>query len=99
MTGWHEAERKALQAKIEARQPFLDFTFGRVNTDGSKQIGDLDTTTTNLGKPMATNALQTTLPWYFQMKAFYGEERSENPEEVEPQHLAPGDATVILQTL
>lgn len=36
-TGWNEAERKALQAKIEARQPFLDFTFSRVNADGSEQ--------------------------------------------------------------
>ncbi len=36
-TGWNEAERRALQAKIAARQPFLDFAFGRVNTDGSQQ--------------------------------------------------------------
>jgi PAS domain S-box-containing protein len=35
--GWNEAERKELQAKIAARQPFLDFVFHRVNTDGSKQ--------------------------------------------------------------
>jgi hypothetical protein len=26
-----------LQAKIAARQPFLDFTFSRVNPDGSQQ--------------------------------------------------------------
>ena len=43
--------------------------------------------------------VEVTLPWYFQMKKFYGEEWSEDPEEVEPQHLAPGDATLILQTL
>ncbi|MDO8774617.1 MAG: response regulator [Burkholderiaceae bacterium] len=36
-TGWNEEERQALQAKIEARQPFLDFTFSRVNADGSEQ--------------------------------------------------------------
>lgn len=36
-SGWNEAERAALRAKIEARQPFLDFPFGRVNADGSKQ--------------------------------------------------------------
>ncbi len=35
--GWDEAEREALQAKIAARQPFLDFVFNRVNADGSKQ--------------------------------------------------------------
>jgi PAS domain S-box-containing protein len=35
--GWNEGERKALQATIAARQPFLDFLFSRVNTDGSRQ--------------------------------------------------------------
>jgi PAS domain S-box-containing protein len=37
MTGWNEAERKALKEKIAARQPFLDFVFSRVNVDGSHQ--------------------------------------------------------------
>jgi len=37
VAGWDEAEREALQAKIAARQPFLDFIFNRVNADGSKQ--------------------------------------------------------------
>jgi PAS domain S-box-containing protein len=37
MTGWNEAEREVLQAKIAGRQPFLDFVFSRVNTDGSQQ--------------------------------------------------------------
>jgi PAS domain S-box-containing protein len=37
MTGWNEAEREVLQAKIAARQPFLDFVFSRVNADGSHQ--------------------------------------------------------------
>jgi len=36
-SGWNEAEREALQAKIAARQPFLDFVFNRVNADGSAQ--------------------------------------------------------------
>ncbi len=35
--GWNEAEREALQAKIAAREPFLDFTFSRVNANGSQQ--------------------------------------------------------------
>src|SRR5688572_26062270 len=35
--GWNEAERKALQDAIAARQPFLDFIFSRENADGSKQ--------------------------------------------------------------
>jgi PAS domain S-box-containing protein len=35
--GWNEAERKVLQAKIAARQPFLDFAFSRTNADGAQQ--------------------------------------------------------------
>jgi PAS domain S-box-containing protein len=35
--GWNEAERAALQAIIESRQPFLDFSFSRVNADGTQQ--------------------------------------------------------------
>ena len=37
MAGWNEAERAVLQAKIAAREPFLDFVFSRVNADGSRQ--------------------------------------------------------------
>jgi PAS domain S-box-containing protein len=37
VAGWNEAEREALQARIAARQPFLDFVFSRVNADGSQQ--------------------------------------------------------------
>jgi hypothetical protein len=36
--GWNEAEQKVLQARIAARQPFLDFLFSRVNADGSRQV-------------------------------------------------------------
>ena len=35
--GWNEAQREELQARIAARQPFLDFVFSRVNADGSQQ--------------------------------------------------------------
>jgi len=34
--GWNVVEREALQARITARQPFLDFPFSRVNADGSE---------------------------------------------------------------
>ena len=37
MNGWDEAARVELQARIAARQPFLDFVVSRTNTDGSKQ--------------------------------------------------------------
>jgi PAS domain S-box-containing protein len=36
-TGWNEAQRMALQAAIEAREPFVNFLFSRTNTDGSLQ--------------------------------------------------------------
>jgi hypothetical protein len=36
-SGWNEVERAALQAKIAAREPFLDFAFSRANADGSRQ--------------------------------------------------------------
>src|SRR3954447_6458376 len=35
--GWNEAERTQLQEIIAARQPFLDFVFTRLNSDGSTQ--------------------------------------------------------------
>ncbi|MFT6986283.1 MAG: CheY-like chemotaxis protein [Psychromonas sp.] len=37
LIGWNEVQRKELQAKITARQPFLDFIFSRINDDGSQQ--------------------------------------------------------------
>ena len=37
VAGWNEKERMQLRAIISARQPFLDFVFSRVNTDGSQQ--------------------------------------------------------------
>ena len=36
--GWNDAERCALQAAVEAREPFLNFVFSRVNADGSRQV-------------------------------------------------------------
>jgi len=33
--GWNEAERAELRATIAARQPFIDFVFHRVNSDGT----------------------------------------------------------------
>ncbi len=37
VSGWNEAERAALLAKIAARQPFLDFVLSRVSEDGALQ--------------------------------------------------------------
>jgi hypothetical protein len=35
--GWDETQRRELHAKIEARQPFLDFNLSRTKLDGSRQ--------------------------------------------------------------
>ena len=35
--GWNETERKELQERIAARQPFLDFVLHRTGADGSRQ--------------------------------------------------------------
>jgi CheY-like chemotaxis protein len=37
MTGWNEEERNVLRAKIADRQPFLDFVFSRLCSDGTQQ--------------------------------------------------------------
>jgi PAS domain S-box-containing protein len=37
MGGWDEVARAELKSRIAARQPFLDFVLGRVNSDGSQQ--------------------------------------------------------------
>jgi PAS domain S-box-containing protein len=37
LPGWNDAERAALQAAVEAREPFLNFVFSRTNADGSRQ--------------------------------------------------------------
>ena len=34
--GWDEVQREELQAKFAAREPFLDFAFNRIDSDGSK---------------------------------------------------------------
>jgi PAS domain S-box-containing protein len=36
--GWNAEQRAALDAAIEAREPFLDFVFSRINPDGSEQV-------------------------------------------------------------
>ncbi len=43
--------------------------------------------------------MQLTMPWYFGMKSFHGEEYSADPQEVEPQHLAPNDQMLYHYTL
>jgi Ca-activated chloride channel family protein len=43
--------------------------------------------------------VEVDLPPTFEMIAFHGEEYSEDPDEVEPQHLAPNDAMIFHQVV
>ncbi len=43
--------------------------------------------------------VELTLPATFEMIEFHGEEYSENPDEVDPQHLAPNDAMIYHQII
>jgi Ca-activated chloride channel family protein len=43
--------------------------------------------------------LKVTMPWYFSMLQFHGEQYGTDPKKVKPQHLAPGDAMVFHQVL
>jgi Ca-activated chloride channel family protein len=43
--------------------------------------------------------MELTLPWYFGIKEFHGEEYSKDPAEIEPQHLAPNDAMSFHQII
>ena len=43
--------------------------------------------------------MKLTLPWYFGIKSFHGEEYSPDPTEVEPQHLGPNDTMTFHQII
>jgi len=43
--------------------------------------------------------VELTMPAMFEMDEFHGEQHSEDPDEVEPQHLAPNDAMVYHQII
>lgn len=50
---------------------------------------------------VAARAVQVkvTLPWYFQMYLFHGEQYSTDPRKVKPQNLSPGDSMVFNEIL
>jgi PAS domain S-box-containing protein len=50
VTGWNTAQHAALMTKIAAREPFLDFQFSRVNSNGSTQNFQVS------GEPMFNSA-------------------------------------------
>jgi len=43
--------------------------------------------------------IELTLPGYFQMQKFFGEEYSPDPTKVRPQHLSPDDSIILYQIL
>ncbi len=53
----------------------------------------------NLGLSAKNVRLELTLPPGFAIERFYVEEISQNPDEVEPQHLGPNDSMVYVVTL
>jgi len=50
--GWNAEERKALQAAIDAREPFLDLVFSRCNPNGTQQKFQVS------GEPMFNKSLR-----------------------------------------
>ncbi|MDP7112119.1 MAG: VWA domain-containing protein [Myxococcota bacterium] len=60
--------------------------------EAARTFGDDQTFLTVMEIAAREVQLSMTMPGAFVMDEFHGEEYSEDPEEVEPQHLAPGDA-------
>ena len=71
---------------------FIDST-----TEANKQFGERFIE--NIEITAMGVRVKLSMPYYLIMSEFHGEEYSENPEEVEPQHLAPNDAMIYHQYL
>ncbi|MGB1698979.1 MAG: hypothetical protein ACPHRO_03425, partial [Nannocystaceae bacterium] len=57
-----------------------------------RMFGNADRFLSNLSIVARDVQVEVTLPWYFGIKKFSGEEYASTPEEIEPQHLAPNDS-------
>jgi Ca-activated chloride channel family protein len=64
---------------------FVDTPAEAERTFGPRFVQTMDVAARNV-------QLELTMPWYFAITEFHGEEYSADPAEVEPQHLAPNDA-------
>ena len=62
-----------------------------------KMIALIDYGSGNLHSAARAVRVQLTLPTGWFIAEFHGEELSENPSEVDPQHLAPNDAMIFHQ--
>jgi Ca-activated chloride channel family protein len=71
---------------------FVDSAQEAAEMFGERLLGNIDIAARDV-------RVELTLPPTFEMIEFHGEEYSDNPDEVEPQHLAPGDAMIFHQTV
>src|SRR5262245_28890486 len=69
---------------------FLDTTGEAKQMFGARLLSNLEIAARNV-------QVKVTLPPTFKIAEFHGEQISANPEEVEPQHLAMGDAMIFHQ--
>ncbi len=65
--------------------------------EASKQFGERFLA--NVAVSARNVRMRLTLPWYFGVKRFHGEEISPDPAEVDPQHLAPNDSMTFHQII
>jgi len=64
-----------------------------------RMFGDEERFLSNMELAALDVQVEITLPPTFEMYEFFGEEYSEDPEEVEPQHVAPNESLVIQQMI
>ena len=67
--------------------------------EAEHMFGDADRFLSNIAVAARDVQMEITLPPYFQIKEFSGEEFSEDPAEVDPQHLSPNDAMNFHQVI
>ena len=89
---YNDALMDALTEAGKGAYIFLDSTDEATLMWGARFISNVQ---------IAARAVQValTLPPTFQIKSFYGEEFSEDPDEVEPQHLGANDSMIFSQTI
>lgn len=73
------------------------YVFVDAPAEASKQFGERFLA--NVAVSARNVRMRLTLPWYFGVKRFHGEEISPDPAEVDPQHLAPNDSMTFHQII
>ncbi|PRQ03636.1 von Willebrand factor [Enhygromyxa salina] len=67
--------------------------------EAERMFGDPERFLANTTVAARNVQMELTMPWYFGIKEFHGEEYSADPAEVEPQHLAANDAMSFHQII